>query len=382
VNLEQPLVSLDADKRGAIIADSGDLRAGMSERKVISIDGMGGDNAPAIVVEGVEAYARRRPDIGFLLHGDEARLRPLLASAPTASPRTSIRHTDKQVAMDAKPAQMMRQGKGSSMWNAIEAIKSGEAIAACSAGNTGALMAMSKLILRTVEGLHRPALVGTWPTRTGVSAVLDLGADIAADAEQLVEFAIMGEAFARAVHHKANPTVALLNIGSEDLKGHEAIREAARLIRASNLNMTFEGYVEGDDIGMGKVDVVVTDGFTGNVALKTAEGMARMISELLKESLTSGWRARLGALVAMPALKRFRARLDPRQANGAVFLGLNGVVVKSHGGTDGAGFAQAISVAADMGASRFKAEIEDNLRRLAASVTGAPVIAASEETAQ
>jgi glycerol-3-phosphate acyltransferase PlsX len=353
----------------------------MAERKVISIDGMGGDHAPGCVVEGLEAFAGRRPDLDFLLHGDEAKLKPLMATAPTAAPRTTIRHTDKFIAMDSKPSDALRRGKGSSMWNAIEAAKTGEAIAAVSAGNTGALMAVSKLVLRTVEGLHRPALVGTWPTRTGVSAVLDLGADIAADAEQLVEFAIMGEAFARAVHHKPNPTVALLNIGSEELKGHDSIREAARLIRGSNLNMTFHGFVEGDDIGMGRVDVVVTDGFTGNVALKTAEGMAKMISETLREQLTGSFFSKLGAAIAMPALKRFRARLDPRQANGAVFLGLNGVVVKSHGGTDGLGFAQAISVAADMGTSRFKAEIEDNLKRLAASIQVTQAAPASEETA-
>ncbi len=344
----------------------------MGERKVISVDGMGGDHAPGIVVEGLEAFARQRSDLAFLLHGDEAELKPLLEKAPTASPRTTIRHTDRAVPMDAKPAQMLRQGKGSSMWNAIEAVKSGEAIAAVSAGNTGALMAQSKLILRTVEGLHRPALVAAWPTRTGVSAVLDLGADIAADAEQLVEFAIMGVVFARAVQGKPNPSVGLLNIGSEELKGHESIREAARLIRESNLQMNFHGFVEGDDIGKGTVDVVVTDGFTGNVALKTAEGIARMLTDLLRESLKSSLMSKIGALIAMKALKQFGAKLDPRSVNGAVFLGLNGIVVKSHGGTDGIGFCQAISVAASMGESRFKSEVEDNLRRLVAAVRAHP----------
>lgn len=357
----------------------------MVQRKVISVDGMGGDNAPRIVVEGLERFAKTRGDLGFLLHGDEARLKPLLAAAPTASARTEIRHTETFVAMDAKPGQTLRRGKGTSMWNAIESVKTGEAVAAVSAGNTGALMALSMFILRTAAGVHRPALVGSWPTRTGVSAVLDLGADIAADAEQLVEFAIMGAAFARAVHHKENPTVGLLNIGSEELKGHESIREAARLIRASNLNLNFHGFVEGDDLGAGTVDVVVTDGFTGNVALKTAEGVAKMISSMLREALTSTLISKMGAALAMSALKEFRAKMDPRQVNGGVFLGLKGVVVKSHGGTDDVGFAQAISVAADMGASRFNIEVEENLKRLVPAMSAAPPVAvaqASEETAK
>jgi glycerol-3-phosphate acyltransferase PlsX len=355
----------------------------MADRKIISIDGMGGDHAPGIVVEGLERFAQRRDDLHFLLHGDEAKLKPLLTLALTAAPRTEIRHTEKNVAMDDKPAQMLRRGKGSSMWNAIESVKSGEAIAAVSAGNTGALMALSMFILRKVEGIHRPALVASWPTRTGVCAVLDLGADIAADAEQLVDFAIMGVAFTRAVNGISNPKVALLNIGSEELKGHESIREAARLIRAANLPMDFIGFVEGDDIGSGRVDVVVTDGFTGNVALKTAEGIAKMMSEMLREALKSGPISMLGAFLAMSALKRFSARLDPRKVNGAVFLGLNGVVVKSHGGTDRVGFAQAISVAAGMGESRFRDEVEENLKRLGASANAAPpTIAASEETAK
>ncbi len=337
----------------------------MADRKIISIDGMGGDNAPRIVVEGMERIAQSHPHLDFLVHGDEAQLKALLTRAPTAAPRVTIRHTDKSVAMDAKPSQMLRQGKGTSMWNAIEAVKSGEAVAAVSAGNTGALMALSMFILRKVEGVHRPALVGSWPTRKGVCAVLDLGADIAADAEQLVEFAIMGAAFARAVHGVQNPRVALLNIGEEELKGHESIREGARLMRESGLPIDFRGYIEPDKIGYGDIDVVVTDGFTGNVALKTAEGIARMISDMLKDAFKSGPLSMLGALMVMPALKNFRAKMDPRKTNGAVFLGLNGIVVKSHGGTDDVGFAQAISVAAGMGDSSFRTEVEENLRRLA-----------------
>jgi glycerol-3-phosphate acyltransferase PlsX len=326
---------------------------------------MGGDHAPRIVVEGLEHFAQSHPDLRFLIHGDEAQLKPLLEKAPTAAPRVTIRHTEKSVAMDAKPSQMLRQGKGTSMWNAIEAVKSGEAIAAVSAGNTGALMALSMFILRKVEGVHRPALVASWPTRKGVTAMLDLGADIAADAEQLVEFAIMGVAFARAVNGVQNPKVALLNIGEEELKGHESIREAARLLRTSNLPIDFRGFIEADKIGSADIDVIVTDGFTGNIALKTAEGIAKMISDMLKDALKSGPLAMLGAALAMPALKQFRSKMDPRKVNGAVFLGLNGVVVKSHGGTDSVGFAQAIKVAAGMGESGFRTEVEENLRRLA-----------------
>ena len=344
----------------------------MADRKIISIDGMGGDNAPRIVVEGMERIARSHPHLDFLVHGDEVQLKALLFKAPTAAPRVTIRHTDKSVAMDAKPSQMLRQGKGTSMWNAIESVKSGEAVAAVSAGNTGALMALSMFILRKVEGVHRPALVGSWPTRKGVCAVLDLGADIAADATQLVEFAIMGAAFARAVHGVQNPRVALLNIGEEELKGHESIREGARLMRESGLPIDFRGYIEPDKIGYGDIDVVVTDGFTGNVALKTAEGIARMISDMLKDAFKSGPMSMLGALLVMPALKNFRTKMDPRKTNGAVFLGLNGIVVKSHGGTDDVGFAQAISVAAGMGDSNFRTEVEENLRRLAPAAPAAP----------
>ncbi|OYW42653.1 MAG: hypothetical protein B7Z38_04295 [Rhodobacterales bacterium 12-64-8] len=300
----------------------------MPVRKIISIDGMGGDHAPRIVVEGLEQFARTNVDFDFLLHGDEAALKPLIEKAPTAAPRITIRHTDKQV-------------------------------------DTGALMALSMFILRKVDGVHRPALVGSWPTHKGVCAMLDLGADIAADAAQLVEFAIMGAAFARAVHGVQNPRVALLNIGEEELKGHESIREGARLMRAANLPIDFRGFIEPDKIGKGDIDVIVTDGFTGNVALKTAEGIARMISDMLKDAFKSGPIAMLGALLVMPALKSFRTKMDPRNTNGGVFLGLNGVVVKSHGGTDNVGFAHAVHVAASMGGSNFRTEVEENLRRLA-----------------
>ncbi len=354
----------------------------MGETRTIAIDGMGGDHAPQAVVEGLSLFAKTDADSRFILFGDGASLKVLLDQHPHARARTDIRHCERSVAMDDKPAQAVRQGRGTSMWEAIQTVKSGEAVGAVSAGNTGALMAMSKLILRMVEGAHRPALVGTWPTRKGVSAVLDLGADIAADPQQLIEFAIMGVAFAHAVHHKPDPVVGLLNIGSEDLKGHESIREAARLMRTTNLGFRFHGFVEGDDISAGTVDVVVSDGFTGNIALKTAEGAARMISDLLREELNSSLLSKAGALLALPALNRLRERLDPRRVNGAVFLGLNGVVVKSHGGADAFGISRAISVAADMGDSRYKTEIASNLTRLASVMQEAGAAQTSEEAAK
>src|SRR5690606_9040004 len=290
---------------------------------------MGGDHGPPVVVGGVKDYLKRHDGAGvcFLLHGDEAALRDELARAGLPEGVCEIRHTDKIVAMDEKPAQAMRRGKGSSLWNAIEAVKAGEAAAVVSAGNTGALMAISKLILRmSAHGLERPAIVASWPTMRGVTAVLDVGANIESDAEQLVEFAIMGEAFHQAVHGVERPTIGLLNVGSEDMKGHEEVREAARILSEGGFGLAYRGFVEGDDIARGTVDVVVTDGFTGNIALKTAEGVARFITALMRDALTSGLLAKAGALLALPALRRMRQKIDPAAVNGGPLLGLNGIV--------------------------------------------------------
>lgn len=335
----------------------------MPQGVILSIDAMGGDRAPDIVIEGVDAFAKKRPLCRFQLHGDPKALEPLLSRHPAAAGASEIVPAERAVAMDAKPSQALRQGKGTSMWNAIAAVEEGRAGAAVSAGNTGALMAFAKLRLRTMAGVDRPALVANWPTPRGFCSVLDAGANLEADALQLVTFAIMGEAYHRACHGVARPTVGLLNIGAEELKGHEEIREAARMIRASGVDLAFEGFVEGDDISLGAVDVVVTDGFTGNVALKTAEGAAKLVGRFLREELTSDPVAKLGALVARPALRRFRDRVDPRRANGAVFLGLNGLVVKSHGGTDGEGFAAALEVAIRLAEAPFMEEVAANLAR-------------------
>ncbi|WP_082384984.1 phosphate acyltransferase PlsX [Brevundimonas sp. AAP58] len=350
---------------------------------VISLDAMGGDHGPPVVVAGVRDYIRRHGGEGvrFLLHGDEAAIVAELARHTLTAEVCDIRHTDKVVAMDEKPAQAMRRGKGSSLWNAIEAVKMGEAGAAVSAGNTGALMAISKLILRmSAQGLERPAIVASWPTLRGVTAVLDVGANVESDAEQLVEFAIMGEAFMTAVHNIARPSIGVLNVGSEDMKGHESVREASRILREGGLGLAYHGFVEGDDIAKGTVDVVVTDGFTGNIALKTAEGVARFISALLREALTSSLRAKAGAVIAMPALKAMAQKIDPSAINGGPLLGLNGIVVKSHGGADAKGFGNAIRVAVELARSDYLATVGANLGRLDRIMHAAPAAASEEET--
>jgi len=336
----------------------------------ISVDAMGGDHGPAVTVPAVAAYLRRAGSSGvrFQLHGDEPAIRAELAKLAVAEDVVEVRHTDKVVAMDEKPAQAMRRGKGSSLWNAIEAVKSGEAQAVVSAGNTGALMAISKLILRmSAHGLERPAIVASWPNmKGGITAVLDVGANVESDAEQLVEFAIMGEAFVEAVHGVKRPKIGILNVGSEDMKGHESVREAARLLREGGFGLAYEGFVEGDDIAKGTVDVVVTDGFTGNIALKTAEGVARYIFAQFKGALTSGVMARTGALLALPALKRMRQRIDPSAINGGPLLGLNGIVVKSHGGADARGFSNAVRIAVELSRSDYLNKVGANLNRLTA----------------
>jgi len=338
---------------------------------VISIDAMGGDHGPPVVVPAVARALKFLGSDGarFLLHGDEATLEAALARTPQLRSLCDIRPSTGVIAMDAKPAHAMRRGKGSSMWNAVESVKAGEAGAAVSAGNTGALMAISRLILRMASNLDRPALVANWPTLRGVTAVLDVGANVVCDADRLVEFAIMGAAFHRAVQGSQRPTVGLLNIGTEIDKGHEEVRGADRLLRERELDLDYRGFVEGDHIAKGLVDVVVTDGFTGNVALKTAEGMARFFRTELRNTLTDGLLAKLGATIAQRSLKKMGERLDPGSINGGPFLGLNGIVVKSHGGADARGFATAIRLAADLARSDFAAGIERSLERLPAAAT-------------
>jgi glycerol-3-phosphate acyltransferase PlsX len=352
---------------------------------VISLDAMGGDHGPPVVVAGVSDYLNRHGGEGvrFLLHGDATAIDAELKRRPSARAVCDVRHTDRVVAMDEKPAQAMRRGKGTSLWNAIEAVKHGEAAAAVSAGNTGALMAISKLILRmAAPHLERPAIVASWPTLRGVTAVLDVGANIESDAEQLLDFAIMGEAFHAAVHGSTNPSIGILNVGSEDMKGREEVREAAAILRDNSFGLNYFGFVEGDDIAKGTVDVVVTDGFTGNIALKTAEGTARFISTLMKEALTSGIQSRIGALIALPALQKMRRRIDPSAINGGPLLGLNGIVVKSHGGADAKGYGNAIRIAVDLARSDYSAKVSDNLRRLDGVIHALDAVPTPVETVQ
>lgn len=325
---------------------------------------MGGDHGPSVVVPGVAEVCRDDGDVRFLLHGEESIIAPALARNPAVATACEIRHTASIVAMDAKPGQAMRRGKGSSMWNAIESVRTGEAVAAVSAGNTGALMAISRLLLRMAGQLDRPALVANWPTLRGMSSVLDVGANVVCDADRLVEFAVMGAAFHRATRHSARPTVGLLNIGTEHDKGHEEVKGADRLLSAGGFDFDYHGFVEGDDIAKGTTDVVVTDGFSGNIALKTAEGLARFFRAELRATFASSLLARAGALIASGALRDMARRLDPSGTNGGPFLGLNGVVVKSHGGADARAFASAVRLAIALGRGDFAAEIGRNLSQI------------------
>ncbi|MFS2317720.1 phosphate acyltransferase PlsX [Maricaulis sp. D1M11] len=334
----------------------------------ISVDAMGGDLGPRAVVEGIQNSFRRWPDrqARYLIHGDETLLQPLLDEFPDVAAVSELRHTDSLVQMTDKPSEAVRRSRGSSMWNAIQCVKSGEADAIVSSGNTGALMAISKVILRMKKGVHRPAISANWPTPKGHTVVLDVGANVECSATQLVEFAILGEAYHRAVFGGQNPKVGLLNVGQEELKGNDTVREADGLIRNTGLEINYTGFIEGNDISAGEIDVVVTDGFTGNVALKTAEGTARLVAGWVREALTSSVIAKLAAgLLSMGALDKLRQRMDPRYINGGVFLGLKGIVVKSHGGADGEGFASALGLAITMGQSDFLDEIRRNLDRMA-----------------
>lgn len=314
----------------------------------IALDVMGGDAGLADVMAAAEVASERYPKLVFRLHGPEERIRAEFPRCPRLAATATVVHTDEIVLGTDKPSQALRRSRTSSMGMAITSVKDGQAHAAVSAGNTGALMAMALFALRTMPGIDRPALVALLPTLKNDVAVLDLGANTECDAENLVQFAVMGAAFARTVLGLEKPRVALLNIGEEELKGTEELKEAAGLLRDAQLPMTFEGFVEGDKIGQGNVDVIVTDGFSGNIALKTAEGTGRLVVGLLTAAFKSSWLTQLGYLLSRGALGALRAHLDPNAHNGAVFLGLNGIVVKSHGSANVRGIANAIGVAHDL----------------------------------
>ncbi len=328
----------------------------------ISVDAMGGDLGAEMVVPGVGIALKRHPGLRVILYGDEKVVAPLLEKHPDVKQRSELVHTDVWVEMDDKPSQALRRGRRvSSMWLALEAVKAGDASVAISAGNTGAWMAMAKFVLNTMPGVARPAMAAIWPTVRGKSVVLDVGANIGADAEMLVDFSIMGEAMARSLFGIERPTVGLLNVGVEEIKGVEQVKAAGQMLRNSHLPIEYYGFVEGDDVGKGTVDVVVTEGFTGNIALKTAEGTARQLSAYLKAEMGRSWLTKLGYLLARGAFSSLKEKMDPRNANGGVFLGLNGVVVKSHGGTDAVGFASAMEIAVEMARNELVAKIAADL---------------------
>lgn len=352
----------------------------MSKRLTIALDGMGGDGAPDVVVRGAAIAKERLPDSDFLIFGTESALAPLVAKEPALKGAAQIVHTDQIVSNTDKPSYALRHLKESSMRKAIDAVATGEAACSVSAGNTGALMALAMFGLKTLSGVSRPAICSFFPTRQGETCMLDLGANVECTAQHLVQFAVMGEVFARTVMGISRPSVGLLNIGTEDLKGREEIREAAAILRGIDLPIHFSGFVEGDDIAGGTVDVVVTDGFTGNVALKTAEGTSKLISTFLREAFQSSTAAKIGYLIARRAMGKLRYRVDPRRYNGAVLLGLNGIAVKSHGGTDALGFSNAIGVAADMYKHGFidKMKSDFEMLRTQGTSTGSETAAAAK----
>jgi len=325
---------------------------------------MGGDKAPQMIIGGVNRAAHTHQNVKFLIFGDEAKLGPLLEEFPSIQARCEIRHTADAVSNDDKPTTALRTAKNSSMRLAIDAVANGEASAIVSAGNTGALMAMATIVLKTLPGISRPAIATSFPTQNGDCVMLDLGANIECDADNLVQFAVMGEVYARNELKLEQPSIGILNVGVEGLKGNDSVKEAAGILQKSSLPIKFFGFVEGDDIGKGTVDVIVTDGFTGNIALKATEGTARLVKEFLGDAFRSSISSRLGFVFARRGLRKMRDRIDPRRYNGAMFLGLTGIAVKSHGGTDAFGFANAIGVAVDMAANGFNEKITEGLRGL------------------
>jgi glycerol-3-phosphate acyltransferase PlsX len=337
----------------------------MPQKVRIALDAMGGDVGASVVIPGAAISLTRHPDTEFLLFGDRALIDAELAKHPALKAVSSVIHTDVAVSMHDKPSQALRRGrKTSSMWLAIEAVKKGEADVAVSAGNTGALVVMARFCLRMLNGIDRPALAAIWPTKHAKAIVLDLGATIGGDARHLVALAVMGGAMASVLFDKPRPTVGLLNIGVEEIKGHEEIREAGEMLRAMNLpQLDYIGFVEGDGIGKGEADVIVSEGYSGNVALKAAEGSVRQMMDLLRSAIEASWLSRIGYVLARSAFRSLREKLDPRNYNGSVVLGLNGIVVKSHGGTDADGFAYAVDVGYEMARYDLLNKINQMLKR-------------------
>jgi glycerol-3-phosphate acyltransferase PlsX len=335
----------------------------MPQKVRIALDAMGGDIGASVVVPGAAISLSRHPDTEFLLFGDSAQIEKQLAAHPALKAVSRVIHTDVAVGMHEKPVQALRRTrKKSSMWLAIDAVKNGEADVAVSAGETGALMAMGRICLQMLDGIARPAIAAIWPTMRGDSVILDVGATIGGDAQHLKTLAVMGSAMARVLFDLDRPTVGLLNIGVEEVKGLEPVREAGRILREAKLpDFDYIGFIEGTTIGEGTVDVVVSEGFAGNIALKAAEGTARQFAQYLRNAMDRTLRGRLGYLLARDAFAMLRDKMDPRKSNGGVFLGLNGIVIKSHGGTDAEGFASAVDLGYDMVRYELLAKIKQTL---------------------
>ncbi|NBX53164.1 MAG: phosphate acyltransferase PlsX [Proteobacteria bacterium] len=318
----------------------------MTSNLVIALDCMGGDRAPQVVIEGADIIASNNFEVQFLLFGNSKKILPIINHCRYLKGRFNLIHTDEEVPADEKPSNALRKLTKSSMRLAIDAVKDGKAQAIISAGNTGALMAIAKVVLRPLPLIDRPAIVTSIPNKKNKGTVfLDMGANIECDSAVLFQFAVMGRAFAKSALKIENPKIGILNVGSEELKGHEHVKNVANILKNSDLKNDFYGYVEGDDIAKGTVDVVVTDGFTGNITLKTIEGTAKFITSLVKEGFTSSIWAKIGYLFASNSITKATRKIDPRLNNGAMLVGLNGIAVKSHGSTDSIGFSNAIKVA-------------------------------------
>lgn len=339
----------------------------------IAIDAMGGDKAPEAVIQGASRVLKEFPSARFLFYGRETVIGPLVAKHRLLARASQVVHAATVIAMDEKPSVALRQGRDSSMRGAIDAVAQGKACAMVSAGNTGALMATAKMVLKTLPGIYRPAITATVPSRHRPVVLLDMGANLECTAEYLVQFAMMGDAYARAVLGMAAPRIGLLNVGSEEMKGHDEVKEAHRMLRSGSYPIEYYGFVEGNDILEGTTDVVVTDGFTGNIALKTAEGASRLIYGALKSAIEKSFTAKIGYLLARPAIRMAMRKFDPRKLNGAILLGLNGIAVKSHGGADAKSFANAIKVAIAMAENNVNEKILAELSRVKPEASGTVV---------
>jgi len=344
-------------------------KSAKKKKVTIALDAMGGDRAPQAIVLGAELARQRHPGIRFKFFGDKEKLNQAFRKVKPLQEVSTIHHCDEMVDDDMKPSVALRQAQSSSMRLAIDAVRDGEADCVVSAGNTGALMAMAKFVLKTIPGIDRPAIVSFFPTSRGQSVLLDLGANIDCKEENLVQFALMGALFSRTVLGVLQPSVGLLNVGSEVLKGNKIVQNAAQRLGEMTLPGSFYGFVEGNDIPAGTVDVVVTDGFSGNVVLKAAEGTAKLNGQWLKQSFRSSISARIGYLFAYRALRKLAQRIDPRKYNGAVFLGLQGICIKSHGGSDAFGFANALDMAIDLAAHNFNAELIEEFEKYKGSLS-------------